>query len=226
MLQPSDSQKRVQEVAEAALRDMPESDAESQLLSVGHQIGQKTGYAVKLRTCLKGPSVSVEEDLHHLRNTFLVAQPRQGCELLVELNFRSHFEVGHRNAYLEQAIEELPVVFVGCLKQVVQIVRLLCCEFEKAYAQQGLTLPPWRCHDSMESLWNPARCLDRLIHDHGEDDGGSCLCHQESKARTLELWMDGCYHPSTPERGSDCSAFDSMDEHPRLVIYGFHTAAC
>jgi uncharacterized protein (TIGR01615 family) len=72
---------------------------------------------------------------------------------LVDPAFREQFEVGQPTAAYAAALAAAPAVFVGSALRLQALASALCREIVAAYAEQGLSLPPWRKPTAMFSRW-------------------------------------------------------------------------
>jgi uncharacterized protein (TIGR01615 family) len=100
----------------------------------------------------------------------LALRQLQGCdacagkELIVECAFREHFRIPCASDAYSALLAAVPAVFVGTAAAMAPIVELLTHEMARAFADRGLTMPPWRSARSMMSKWAPQRATDRLPH--------------------------------------------------------------
>ncbi|MED6180724.1 hypothetical protein PIB30_012874 [Stylosanthes scabra] len=73
--------------------------------------------------------------------------------VIVDIDFRSQFELARPTEYYKELTESLPVVFVGSEKKVCKIISLMCCAAKKSLREKGLHVPPWRTTTYMQSKW-------------------------------------------------------------------------
>jgi uncharacterized protein (TIGR01615 family) len=85
-----------------------------------------------------------------------------GRELIVECAFRDHFRIPCDSPEYASLLTAVPAVYVGSAGAMAPIVELVTHEMARAFAERGLTMPPWRSARSMMSKWAPQRATDRL----------------------------------------------------------------
>lgn len=73
--------------------------------------------------------------------------------LVVDIDFRSQFELARPTAAYKQLIDTLPTVFVGTETKLMKIISILCSAAKQSLKEKGLHLPPWRTTTYMESKW-------------------------------------------------------------------------
>ncbi|XP_030950292.1 uncharacterized protein LOC115974190 [Quercus lobata] len=78
--------------------------------------------------------------------------------LIVDVDFKSQFEVARPTAAYKELINTLPSVFVGSEEKLNQIISLLCSAAKKSLKERGLHVPPWRKANYMRSKWLSKEC--------------------------------------------------------------------
>ena len=78
--------------------------------------------------------------------------------LIVDMDFKSQFEVARPTATYKELINTLPSVFVGSEEKLNQIVSLLCSAAKNSLKERGLHVPPWRKANYMRSKWLSKEC--------------------------------------------------------------------
>ena len=78
--------------------------------------------------------------------------------LIVDVDFKSQFEVARPTATYKELINTLPSVFVGSEEKLNQIISLLCSAAKKSLKERGLHVPPWRKANYMRSKWLSKEC--------------------------------------------------------------------
>ncbi|MQL85968.1 hypothetical protein Taro_018498 [Colocasia esculenta] len=73
--------------------------------------------------------------------------------LIVDVDFRSQFELARPTLAYAQLSGALPSVFVGKEEKIKKIVPLLCSAAQESLRQSGLHVPPWRRTSYMQSKW-------------------------------------------------------------------------
>lgn len=100
--------------------------------------------------------------------------------LIVDMEFRSQFEVARPTGTYKELINTLPAIFVGTEEKVKEIVSLLCPAGKKSLKEKGLHIPPWRSASYMQSKWLSKNCkkvtFSELDMDHSEEESASTCC--------------------------------------------------
>ena len=73
--------------------------------------------------------------------------------IVVEQNFREHFSIASATPAYRRMLAAAPGEFVGSVSRLAAIVELLSDGVKRAFADQGLPLPPWRRSKSVMSKW-------------------------------------------------------------------------
>ncbi|XP_059452890.1 uncharacterized protein LOC132183580 [Corylus avellana] len=78
--------------------------------------------------------------------------------LIVDIDFRSHFELARPTATYKEITNTIPCVFVGTEEKLKNIISLLCSAAEQSLKDRGLHIPPWRKATYMQSKWLSQDC--------------------------------------------------------------------
>ncbi|XP_073003981.1 uncharacterized protein [Typha latifolia] len=73
--------------------------------------------------------------------------------LIVDIEFRSQFEVARPTKAYTQLSSILPPIFVGREEKLKKVVSLLCSAAQQSLKERGLHIPPWRRSSYMQSKW-------------------------------------------------------------------------
>ncbi|KAF0912763.1 hypothetical protein E2562_019001 [Oryza meyeriana var. granulata] len=84
--------------------------------------------------------------------------------LIVEVDFRSEFEVARSTKAYRAALQALPPLFVGTPDRLGQIVAVVAEAARQSLKKKGLHFPPWRKPEYMRAKWlSPhVRCGDKV----------------------------------------------------------------
>ncbi|KAK1551028.1 hypothetical protein Q3G72_028843 [Acer saccharum] len=105
--------------------------------------------------------------------------------LIVDMEFRSQFEVARPTRGYKELINTLPVIFVGTEEKLNKIICLLCPASNQSLKEKGLHIPPWRSDTYMQSKWlskNFKRVsfssnnIDQLGMDQNKEKSASKCC--------------------------------------------------
>ncbi|EAZ02990.1 hypothetical protein OsI_25131 [Oryza sativa Indica Group] len=106
----------------------------------------------------KTPSYPAGE--HEYIDAVVAAETR----LVVEVDFRSEFEVARSTKAYRAALQALPPLFVGTPDRLGQIVAVVAEAARQSLRKKGLHVPPWRKPEYMRAKWlspQVLRCSDK-----------------------------------------------------------------
>ncbi|KAL8162745.1 hypothetical protein V2J09_014234 [Rumex salicifolius] len=130
-----------------------------------------------------------------------------GERLLIDVDFRSEFEIARSTGTYKTILQSLPFIFVGRADRLEQIVSALSEAAKHSLKKKGMHIPPWRKAEYMRAKWlspcaratesppRPSEIVDgdknQLNNDDsGSKDGDSCTVVEtetEIEAGELEL---------------------------------------
>ncbi|PKI45240.1 hypothetical protein CRG98_034367 [Punica granatum] len=85
------------------------------------------------------------------------------CRLIVDIDFKSQFEVARPTRTYEVLTDILPAVFVGTESKLNGVISILCSAAKQSLRDRGLHVPPWRTAVYMQSKWlSPVSCSRSL----------------------------------------------------------------
>ncbi|GFY87544.1 hypothetical protein Acr_05g0011830 [Actinidia rufa] len=73
--------------------------------------------------------------------------------LIVDIDFKSQFELARPTTTYKDLTARLPPVFVGDEQKLNRTVSLLCSAAKQSLGERGLHIPPWRTSTYMHSKW-------------------------------------------------------------------------
>ena len=73
--------------------------------------------------------------------------------VIIELNFRSEFEVARASEEYKQLTKKLPEVFVGKVERLHNLIKILCSAAKKCMRENKMHMGPWRKHRYMQAKW-------------------------------------------------------------------------
>lgn len=75
--------------------------------------------------------------------------------LIVDIDFRSQFELARPTSAYAKLSDALPSIFVGDDEKLKKVVTLLCSAAQRSLKESGLHVPPWRKSKYVQSKWLP-----------------------------------------------------------------------
>ncbi|XVE86563.1 hypothetical protein DITRI_Ditri18aG0043200 [Diplodiscus trichospermus] len=73
--------------------------------------------------------------------------------LIVDIDFKSQFEVARPTPSYKELTDALPSIFVGTEDKLKNIISVLCSAAKQSFRDAGLHVPPWRTTAYMHSKW-------------------------------------------------------------------------
>nr|GMC57927.1 uncharacterized protein LOC109193319 [Ipomoea batatas] len=73
--------------------------------------------------------------------------------VIIDIDFKSQFEVARPTASYKRLLHILPQIFVGEEDKLRRTLSILCSEAKCSLTQNGLHIPPWRTATYMHSKW-------------------------------------------------------------------------
>jgi len=73
--------------------------------------------------------------------------------LIVDIDFRSQFQIARSTGHYGAVLNMLPVIFVGKEDRLQQIVGIVCDAAKQSLKKEGLLIAPWRKFEYMRAKW-------------------------------------------------------------------------
>ncbi|GMY12224.1 hypothetical protein FCV25MIE_07463 [Fagus crenata] len=73
--------------------------------------------------------------------------------LIVDIDFKSQFELARPTPTYKELTDILPHIFVGTEDKLNKIISILCSAAKQSLRERGLHIPPWRTITYMQSKW-------------------------------------------------------------------------
>ncbi|KAJ6820149.1 uncharacterized protein M6B38_399580 [Iris pallida] len=103
-----------------------------------------------------------------------------GCDrFIIDIDFRSHFEIARAVESYDAILTSLPVVYVGPLSRLEQFLRVMVDAAKYSLKQNSMPLPPWRSLSYLQAKWHSKfeRKLDSGSKCTDPSDHGQCIGH-------------------------------------------------
>lgn len=78
----------------------------------------------------------------------------QDDRLIVDIDFRSHFEIARAVDSYQRIMESLPVVYVGTVTRLNKFLQVMVDAAKFSLKQNSMPLPPWRSLNYLQSKWH------------------------------------------------------------------------
>lgn len=97
--------------------------------------------------------------------------------LIIDIDFRSHFEIARAVPSYNQILNSLPVVYVGSLTKLKQFLQVMVEAAKSSLKQNSMPLPPWRSLAYLQSKWHSS--YQRQIHPELEPVSDPFVSHRK-----------------------------------------------
>uniref|UniRef100_A0A0D9VAW7 Plant-specific domain TIGR01615 family protein n=1 Tax=Leersia perrieri TaxID=77586 RepID=A0A0D9VAW7_9ORYZ len=100
--------------------------------------------------------------------------------LIIDIDFRSHFEIARAVDSYGSLLNSLPVVYVGTLPRLKQFLHVMVDAAKWSLKQNSMPLPPWRSLPYLQAKWHSK--YERIDLHNGQDFHSTASDHA--------LWID------------------------------------
>ncbi|KAL0343160.1 UNVERIFIED_CONTAM: hypothetical protein Sangu_1203400 [Sesamum angustifolium] len=115
---------------------------------------RKDGYSAALRRSCWPTTLNCPGGEHeYIDITSEGKKGSSGLRLIVDIDFKSQFELARPTPNYKDLCDVLPTIFVGDEQKLKNIISILCSEAEKSFHERGLHVPPWRTPYYMQLKW-------------------------------------------------------------------------
>ncbi|KAF7822293.1 plant-specific domain TIGR01615 family protein [Senna tora] len=105
--------------------------------------------------------------------------------LIIDIDFRSHFEIARAVDSYDRILNSLPVVFVGSFARLKQYLGIMVEAARYSLKQNSMPLPPWRSLAYLQAKWQSP--YQRYTHLEGNNINNSFI--HKHRANCLELLL-------------------------------------
>ncbi|ESW11201.1 hypothetical protein PHAVU_008G010300 [Phaseolus vulgaris] len=106
--------------------------------------------------------------------------------LIVDIDFRSHFEIARAVDSYDRILHSLPVVYVGSYARLKQFLGIMEEATRSSLKQNSMPLPPWRSLAYLQAKWQSP--CERYMHSEGSNIGhGNCFDHKQCRGHLKRL---------------------------------------
>lgn len=77
----------------------------------------------------------------------------EGERVIIDVDFRSEFEIARSTSGYKAVLQNLPYIFVGKTDRLIQIVAIASEAARQSLKKKGMHIAPWRKADYMKSKW-------------------------------------------------------------------------
>lgn len=78
--------------------------------------------------------------------------------LIIDIDFRTQFELARPTSEYQELINALPLIFVGSEEKLEKVIAVICSAAKQSLRERGLHIPPWRRASYIRSKWLSSNC--------------------------------------------------------------------
>ncbi|KAF0933650.1 hypothetical protein E2562_018883 [Oryza meyeriana var. granulata] len=114
--------------------------------------------------------------------------------LIIDIDFRNHFEIARAVDSYGSLLNSLPVVYVGTLPRLKQLLHVMVDAAKWSLKQNSMPLPPWRSLPYLQAKWHSK--YERIDLHNGQDfhstasDHAQCIGHLKRLKSSLQSELD------------------------------------
>lgn len=97
--------------------------------------------------------------------------------LIIDIDFRSHFEIARAVDSYNRILKSLPVVYVGSLSGLKQFLPVMVEAAKSSLKQNSMPLPPWRSLAYLQAKWHSP--YNRVFTPDGPDSTSCYVCEHK-----------------------------------------------
>ncbi|KAE9612057.1 hypothetical protein Lal_00022310 [Lupinus albus] len=86
-----------------------------------------------------------------------------GERLIIDIDFRSEFEIARSTGTYKAILQSLPYIFVGKSDRLCQIVAVVSEAAKQSLKKKGMHVPPWRKAEYMMAKWLSKSCVRAIL---------------------------------------------------------------
>eukprot|EP00258_Populus_trichocarpa_P050774 XP_024466793.1 uncharacterized protein LOC7474168 isoform X1 [Populus trichocarpa] len=95
----------------------------------------------------------------------------EGERLLIDIDFRSEFEIARSTGAYKAILQSLPYIFVGKSERLGQIVSIVSEAAKQSLKKKGMHFPPWRKAEYMRAKWlSPCTRLHENVSNNNSNE--------------------------------------------------------
>ncbi|KAG6393699.1 hypothetical protein SASPL_144266 [Salvia splendens] len=122
------------------------------------------------------------------------SNPKKEVRVVIELNFRSQFEMARANEEYSKVVKKLPEIFVGKMERLLAVLKIVCRGAKRCMKEEKMHMAPWRKHRYMQAKW--LRTCERLASQQTFASGYSARPPRPGKSLlTVDLMMENLHRP-------------------------------
>lgn len=113
--------------------------------------------------------------------------------IIVDIDFRSEFEIARSTGSYKAMLQSLPYIYVGKCGRLDQIVRIMSEAVRQSLKKKGMPIPPWRKAEYMRAKWL-SEC--KRVKQNGVVEG-----EKEAEDGSKVTWQPPAVKPRSVDEG-------------------------
>ncbi|XVF14923.1 hypothetical protein REPUB_Repub09cG0102900 [Reevesia pubescens] len=130
--------------------------------------------------------------------------------LIVDIDFKSQFELARPTQTYKQLTDALPSIYVGTEEKLKKIISVLCSAAKQSFREAGLHVPPWRSSSYMKSKWLSGCCHKVAAMNAGFGREKNREAKPKGGAHSFSKWAPPMVKPKRREMGGGGSALSTQ----------------
>ncbi|KAJ8547575.1 hypothetical protein K7X08_011161 [Anisodus acutangulus] len=105
----------------------------------------------------------------------------EGERLLIDIDFRSEFEIARSTRSYKSLLQVVPNIFVGKADRLQKIVHLLTEAAKQSLKKKGMPCPPWRKAEYVKAKWlSTYTRVTPVVSNSGSETGTACKTDEQA----------------------------------------------
>lgn len=147
-----------------------------------------SGYDASVCTSKWQPTGKIPGGDHEYIDVLVENNSGKSERLIIDIDFRSHFEIARAVDSYNRILNSIPVVYVGSPTRLKQFLGIMVEATRTSLQQNSMPLPPWRSLAYLQAKWLSP--YERITHsdsniDFGNDD--KCFDHKQCHGHLKKL---------------------------------------
>ncbi|CAH9113300.1 unnamed protein product [Cuscuta europaea] len=99
--------------------------------------------------------------------------------LIIDIDFRSHFEIARAVQSYDRILSSVPIVYVGPVPKLKQFLEVMVEAAKSSLKQNSMPIPPWRSYAYLQAKWGSSPYQRKFVPEdpHVVTQTASVCCH-------------------------------------------------
>ncbi|XP_002526155.2 uncharacterized protein LOC8285109 isoform X1 [Ricinus communis] len=109
-------------------------------------------------------------DYEYIEVMIMDSNSGKPTRLIVEMDFKSQFELARPTQAYKDIINNLPSIFIATEDRLNKVISFVCSALKESLKENGIYIPPWRKAKYMQSKWFSKNCKKVCVSPNIEMD--------------------------------------------------------